>query len=863
MKALLLSILALAFALLSGPEAWAQSDDGAAALDRLAASGEIACGATDVPTAWQDIVCDRVLRVGLRDDYPGFAVRRAGRSEPEGFEVDLARLLARRLGLTLKIETVTPVTRLPALSDGDVDLVIATMGHNTQRDRRARFLRTHYYSSETVLVGRAPLAVTGWADLRGRTICSTSGNYANAQLSKVAGQLMLFRNIGQLHDALETGTCPLIAQDDGLLAAWLDDPAFAAQFERKLSLIPVHWGAAMPLTTPAPLARVFEAEIETLHRDGTLIALAQAHKLPTDFLQHQSERWQSAACRADATACQAPPLEVYRPLRVQLMDRHQPRYSGFYAADATGLYGEAGLDVHLLEGEADSHSLASLIAGKSDVALAWMGDALAFRAQGHDILNIAQFYRTPSATLICRRDSGIATLEDLAGKRLAVRNTGDERNLALFLAAQNIAPGKVSLVQQTDLVTDLLSGNSDCVTALSQGDFRTVLGAGFNGGSLRTFRLADAADALPEDGLYVRRESLKDPARRQAIAQFLAATVAGWRLAREKPEEVALMGRMLSPDLDDLEQRAILQEVLTHLGEGSELGLLDLSAVEGVEQLAGADAANSADLAPLLGPAALAGLWTHDIWYDAGLSHDNLLRPRASTLHFIEQTVSTRWFYVLDILGCLAAGIAGFLRARTREFDLWGALILTMLPAIGGGTLRDLLIGGERSPPFVFQDPNYMFLIFAVLLAGTLATRIAPDFKPRTAVFDRLMDLADTIGLSAFTVIGTKVALVAGLEWFWAPFFAAVTSAGGGMLSDIVAGREPRTFRGEPYEELAVLGSLLMLLLLEVADRFEGVSWLVSAVLFVTLAFVFTLRLLVIHYGLRSPRLRGAEPTKT
>ena len=84
---------------------------------------------------------------------------------------------------------------------------------------------------------------------------------------------------------------------------------------------------------------------------------------------------------------------------------------------------------------------------------------------------------------------------------------------------------------------------------------------------------------------------------------------------------------------------------------------------------------------------------------------------------------------------------------------------------------------------------------------------------------------------------------------------AALTCAGGGMLLDVVTGREPRTFQGEPYEEIAVGGGLFMYGGLVFANLFEYSEWLVTLVIALTMAGVFTLRMLVIERGWRSFRL--------
>ncbi|MEX2297634.1 MAG: hypothetical protein WD715_09470, partial [Dongiaceae bacterium] len=81
---------------------------------------------------------------------------------------------------------------------------------------------------------------------------------------------------------------------------------------------------------------------------------------------------------------------------------------------------------------------------------------------------------------------------------------------------------------------------------------------------------------------------------------------------------------------------------------------------------------------------------------------------------------------------------------------------------------------------------------------------------------------------------------------------------GGGMLLDVVTGREPRTFQGEPYEEIAVAGGLLLLFGLQIADANEHQPWIVAAAILTTLLFVIVVRLVVVRYGLRSFRLGGS-----
>jgi uncharacterized membrane protein YeiH len=148
-------------------------------------------------------------------------------------------------------------------------------------------------------------------------------------------------------------------------------------------------------------------------------------------------------------------------------------------------------------------------------------------------------------------------------------------------------------------------------------------------------------------------------------------------------------------------------------------------------------------------------------------------------------------------------------------------------------------------------------LIHLMIREGKLCCRSAPNHAPHATRrrFPRFLLLIDTVGIAAFTIIGAKVAIIADLYWFWIPICAAATCAGGGVLLDICTGREPRTFTGEIYEELAILGGLVLIGLLSLAHRVADVeAFIVFAIVF-TFCLVYGLRIFVVIKGLRAPRL--------
>ena len=142
------------------------------------------------------ILCAKQIRIGVRDYYPLFATHENGARQ--GFEVDVAGALAERLGVVADFTRVNAANRIALLAEDRIDLTIATMGHNTQRDGQVRFIRPHYYQSETILVGAKALKVASWADVAERTLCATVGNGSNAELVSHGARLMLFDEAGVL-----------------------------------------------------------------------------------------------------------------------------------------------------------------------------------------------------------------------------------------------------------------------------------------------------------------------------------------------------------------------------------------------------------------------------------------------------------------------------------------------------------------------------------------------------------------------------------------------------------------------------------------------------------------------------------------
>lgn len=160
--------------------------------------------------------------------------------------------------------------------------------------------------------------------------------------------------------------------------------------------------------------------------------------------------------------------------------------------------------------------------------------------------------------------------------------------------------------------------------------------------------------------------------------------------------------------------------------------------------------------------------------------------------------------YWIDLLGTLVFAISGVLAAVDKKFDLVGAFILGMVTAVGGGTLRDVLIG--TTPVGWMKDLSYFVIILAAL-------PICYFFKKAILKLRKGIFLFDTIGIGLFTILGLQKTLDVGLSPAIAVLMGIVSATFGGVIRDVLSNEVPLIFRKEIYVSACLMGGLIFLLL--------------------------------------------------
>lgn len=166
----------------------------------------------------------------------------------------------------------------------------------------------------------------------------------------------------------------------------------------------------------------------------------------------------------------------------------------------------------------------------------------------------------------------------------------------------------------------------------------------------------------------------------------------------------------------------------------------------------------------------------------------------------------------IELTGVLAFAASGAMTGLRKNMDLFGVCILGLTTAVGGGVLRDVILGS--TPPATFQDPIYatVALITSLVLFLPRVRRLLTYNQP---LYDLTMLVMDTLGLGIFTVMGVQIAYrqVAEPTVFLLVFVGVVTGVGGGLLRDMMAGDTPYIFVKHVYASASLAGALTCALL--------------------------------------------------
>lgn len=201
------------------------------------------------------------------------------------------------------------------------------------------------------------------------------------------------------------------------------------------------------------------------------------------------------------------------------------------------------------------------------------------------------------------------------------------------------------------------------------------------------------------------------------------------------------------------------------------------------------------------------------------------------------------FIYLLDLCAVAVCAITATLEARRRELDWFGVVVIAVIAGIGGGTLRDILLG--RLPVYWIHDPIYVVVGMAAATATFFLGR-------HLRLPKNFFLIPDAIGLALFTVIGTSIAMKLGTPWLIAALMGVITGVFGGVIRDILCNEIPLIFRTDIYATASLIGALLLIVL----DSYRIDH---NLAILLSMTTIIIIRLVAIRWHIHLPRLRADD----
>lgn len=209
------------------------------------------------------------------------------------------------------------------------------------------------------------------------------------------------------------------------------------------------------------------------------------------------------------------------------------------------------------------------------------------------------------------------------------------------------------------------------------------------------------------------------------------------------------------------------------------------------------------------------------------------------------------FIFALEMIGTVAFASSGAMTAIEKNMDILGVTVLGMTTAVGGGIIRDLILG--INPPNAFQNPIYAIvsllvsvLIFIIIRNNTYALNTIGKQQ-----YSKIVVFSDSIGLGIFTVVGVNVALSKFIDCnlFLLVFIGVITGVGGGVLQDVMSDNIPHIFVKHVYASASILGAIACAILWPIIGK--------SGAMIIGAVVIIMIRILAAHYKWNLPKVKN------
>lgn len=270
-------------------------------------------------------------------------------------------------------------------------------------------------------------------------------------------------------------------------------------------------------------------------------------------------------------------------INLQLKWLPQSQFMGYYVAAAKGYYKDEGIDINILPGGSDIIPEQNVYNGVADIGVTWVSSLMTYQTQGYELQEVAQIFQKSGLLVASKKEAGIKSPQDLAGKKVANWFGGNEYEVLALLSKYKLDKNKdLNLVQQDFTMDQLKEGSVDAASAMTYNEFGLLLESGISKDDLNVINMNDEGVAMMEDCLFVNSEWASK--NEDLMVRFLRASIKGWKDACADPEAA---GKTVY-DVDksvSLEHQVYMAKEVAKLAspegfDSSKIGQIDMKAIK-------------------------------------------------------------------------------------------------------------------------------------------------------------------------------------------------------------------------------------------------------------------------------------------
>lgn len=270
-------------------------------------------------------------------------------------------------------------------------------------------------------------------------------------------------------------------------------------------------------------------------------------------------------------------------INLQLKWLPQSQFMGYYVAAAKGYYKDEGIDINILPGGSDIIPEQNVYNGVADIGVTWVSSLMTYQTQGYELQEVAQIFQKSGLLVASKKEAGIKSPQDLAGKKVANWFGGNEYEVLALLSKYKLDKNKdLNLVQQDFTMDQLKEGSVDAASAMTYNEFGLLLESGISKDDLNVINMNDEGVAMMEDCLFVNSEWASK--NEDLMVRFLRASIKGWKDACADPEAAGKTVYDVDKSVSLEHQVYMAKEVAKLVSpegfDSSKIGQIDMKAIK-------------------------------------------------------------------------------------------------------------------------------------------------------------------------------------------------------------------------------------------------------------------------------------------